>query len=114
MFAVEWNRESRQGNAIAQTGMKVRLRQVGQALAWTGDGAGVLWECYFDGPDVEDETHLGQLAGEWQAVEASMGVGKILTLNQEPTVERETYRQFLIEQGCAPEADGRWWGRVLR
>lgn len=118
------------GEVIGGGHLKVQLREIGQAQAWSGQQAAVVWECYCSELARTGNTKWQEeLAAFWQAVEGDVstdnGDGKetsaatttdttpytLYTQPHEPTFE-EGYEEFLGRLGYAPDTEfPKWWSK---
>lgn len=107
---VGWDETSGTGRVLKLGDLKVQLQPLGQAQAWAGPSAAVLYECYTH-ETRRPATWQDELAAFWGAVERDVGVARIFTEPHEPTVE-EGYTDFLTRLGYAPDPQyPRWWSK---
>lgn len=111
-LTIRWDYLNEKGQVESVDDLKLRLEPVGQAQAWIGQTAGVLWECYlFERANERDR--LDELVNFWRVVESDMGVVKIYTPPHEPTFQNN-YQDFLYQLGFRADPEHTsWWLKTI-
>ena len=111
-LTIAWDRRVGAGQVIDGADVGVQLLPVGQAQAWTGEEAGVLWEAFTHQAQRRTDDWQADLRQFWQAVERDLGVQRIFTQPHEPTIAEEEYMAFLGHLGYGPDPNfDRWWAK---
>lgn len=109
---VEWNAARQEGRVTGLARLDVQLLPIGQAQAWFGVEAAVLWECYFND---SQRSVFGQeaLTTIWQTVETDIRASKFFTLPYEPAYEGD-YQEYLRRVGYGPDREiYGWWSKTI-
>jgi len=110
---VDWNFKQGQGRVSGYGDSKVSLQPLGQAQVWSGNEAGVMWECYFNESRRTSLTWKETLAAVWQIVEKDIAVSKIFTAPHEPEFV-EGYRDFLSTLNYTQDREHPlWWSKTI-
>lgn len=109
---IEWNASQRHGTITDFQGWQVQMQPVGQAQAWFGVNAALLWECYLE-DSRREENDPERLASLWRVVEKDVRSPKLYTLPHEPSFDGD-YPEFLKDLGYQPDADTQgWWSKTV-
>ncbi|MBI1802798.1 MAG: hypothetical protein HYR71_14320, partial [Chloroflexi bacterium] len=107
-----WNHHNPQRLMLGVNDLQVQLQPLGQAQAWVGPHAAVLWECYLQAQGREGRWRE-RLAALWRAVEGDLRGRTLYTPSYEPTIE-QGYTEFLSERGYVEiGGNARWWCKAL-
>ncbi|MEZ4719877.1 MAG: hypothetical protein R2851_27895 [Caldilineaceae bacterium] len=100
------------GRVTSVQRLDVRLHELGEAQAWTGDGVGLLWECYY-GSRQRAPGWREELVAFWRAVERDMDAARVFTQPREPAFG-DGYTDFLAALGYGPDGEfPTWWSKEM-
>lgn len=110
---MEWDHTQRRGRVMGVQEGKLQMQPVGQAQAWFGVNAAVLWECYLE-ESRREENDPASLASLWRAIEKDVRAPKLLTLPHEPSFHGD-YPEFLKGLGYQPDTETQgWWSKTAK